>query len=106
MVIANFNTPLMVGQSGYTLTCIASGAENLNPAITYQWTRNYGTTQTQVGINSKMFTLGTDPSPLQLSNAGNYECRVTVGSSLLNNDIMAASSHRVTIQSELTMIKQ
>ena len=104
MVIANFNKPLMVGQTGYTLTCDVSGAENLNPEITYQWTRNDGTIQTQaLGINSKMLTLGTGPSPLQLSNAGNYECRVNVGSSLLNNDIMAASSHRVTIQSELTI---
>ena len=40
MVTANFNAPLMVGQTGYTLICAVSGADSLNPMITYHWTRN------------------------------------------------------------------
>ena len=88
----------MVGQTGFTLACNASGTHNLNnPTIAYQWTRNYGTTQTQVGTTSNMFIL----SPLRLSSAGDYNCRVTVRSSLLSNNITTNSSHRVMIQSEL-----
>ena len=92
----------MEGQTGNTLTCDVSGDDRLNPTITYQWTKYDGSTRIQVGTNSNMLTL--DPSPLQLSNAGDYMCSVTVRSSLLNNDIMANSSHRVMIQSELTII--
>ena len=97
-MIANLNTPLMVGQTGYTLTCDVSGAGNLDPMIIYQWTRSDGTTQTQVG-NSRTLNL----SPLGLSHAGNYTCNVTVNSVLLNNDITASADNlqSVTIQSEL-----
>ena len=57
---------LMVGQTGFTLACNVSGTHNLNNLmITYQWTRNYGTTQTQIGSNSNMFIL----PPLRLSSA-------------------------------------
>ena len=38
MVTANLNTPLMVGQTGITLTCDVSGASKLNPVIV--WTKN------------------------------------------------------------------
>ena len=94
----NFNTPLMVGLTGYTLTCDVSGAGNLNPTIIYQWTRSDGTIQTQVG---KSRTLNL--SPLGLSHAGDYTCNVTINSVLLNNDItVSADNHQsVTIQSEL-----
>ena len=91
----------MLGQTGYTLTCTVTGAENLSPTITYQWTRDNGTTQTQVGTNSNTLSF----SPLSLSDAGRYTCDVTVGSSYLNSDIMAASipgnSLSVTFQSKL-----
>ena len=36
----------------YQLTCSVSGAENLSPTITYRWTKNSGSGQTQVGIGS------------------------------------------------------
>ena len=97
IVTANLSTPLMVGQTGNTLTCNITGAERLSPTITYQWTRNDGTTQTQFGTNSSILTL----SPLKLSNAGGYNCSVTVSSSLLNNDIISMnSSHALILQSE------
>ena len=88
----------MVGQTGFTLACNVSGTHNLNNlTITYQWTRNYGTTQIQIGSNSNMFIL----PPLRLSSAGDYNCHVTVQSSLLSNNITTNCSHRVMIQSEL-----
>ena len=92
MVTANLNTPLMVGQTNNTLTCDVSGADNLNLMITYQWTRNDGTTQTQVGTNSNTLIL----SPLQLSDAGDYSCRIVL--TLLNNAVTAANVQSVTIQ--------
>jgi hypothetical protein len=99
MVTANLNTPLMVGQTGYTLTCDISGADNLNPTITYKWTRYDGTTHVRTTSNMIL----TFPH-LQLSNAGDYNCSATVSlnSSLLNDDIMMnfIASHRVTIQGE------
>ena len=87
------------GQTGNTLTCDVSGTDNLNPTITYQWTRNNGSTQTQVGTNSNTLIL----SPPRLSNAGDYTCSVTVSSTLLNNDIITSSgiTQSVIIQSEL-----
>ena len=99
MVTANLNAPLMVGQTGYTLTCDVSGADNLTPMITYKWTRNDGSTQIQVGTNSNTLTL----SPLRLSNAGDYTCSATINSVLLNNPWFGSYTQfeSVTIQSEL-----
>ena len=101
MITANLNTPLMMGQTGNTLTCGVYGTERLSPTIVYQWTRNDGSTQTQVG-SSETLTL---PS-LTLSNAGEYSCRATVGSTLLTSDIEASTGtpQRVEIQSELIAI--
>ena len=91
-----------MGQTGNTLTCDVSGADNLNPTITYQWTRNDGSTQTPVGTNSNTLTL----SPLRLSDAGDYNCSVTVSSNFLNNNIITSSNNTqsVMIQSELPVI--
>ena len=94
-ITANLNTPLMVGQTdNNTLTCGVTGTGNLNPMITYQWTRNDGTT---VGTNSNMFT----PSSVSLSDAGVYTCRATVSSDLLSNSIVRSDSQVVMIQSKL-----
>ena len=97
MVTASLNTPLMVGQTGNTLTCDVSGADNLNLMITYQWTRNDGTTSSEpVGNSSNTLPL----SPLRLSHAGSYSCSIT--STLLNDPgpINAANGQSVTIQSK------
>ena len=99
VISANLNnTPLMVGQTDYILTCDVSGTDNLNnPTIAYQWTTNDRTTQTHTG---NMFVL----PHLRLSNAGDYNCLVTVQSSLLSNSITTNISHRVMIQSEHYLI--
>ena len=95
MIIADLNTPLMVGQTNNTLTCGVSGAERLTPTITYEWTRYNGTTQTQVnGTNTAILHL----SPLQLSDAGNYSCSII--STLLNNAVTARISQSVMIWSK------
>ena len=90
MVTANLNTPLMVGQTGYTLTCGVSGASKLSPVII--WTKN-GSTLTQVDNSTTLpFT------SLNLSHAGNYSCNIT--STLLNYPVMANNNQMVVIQSE------
>ena len=97
-ITANLSEPLMVGQTGNTLICVVSGGDMLIPTLTYQWTRNDETTPIPVGSNTKTLTL----SPLRFSNAGVYNCSVTVSSNLFINDIMVSSDNtqRVTIQSK------
>ena len=90
MVTANFNTSLMVGQTGNTLTCDVSGANKLNPMIT--WNKN-GSGWVQVD-NSTIRQL----SPLQLSHAGNYSCGIS--STLINYPVTAQRNQSVIIRSE------
>ena len=95
---SNSGTP-MLGQNGYSLICNVSGAENLSPSITYQWTKNNGTqTQTiQVGGTDFRFL---SFSPLRLSDAGQYTCQATISSPYLNNDIIVMNSQDIMLQSE------
>ena len=86
----------MLGQSGYSLTCEVTGDENLNPTITYQWTRDNGNTQTQVGTNSNSLSF----SSLSLSDAGQYTCSVTVSSLYLNNNVVVSSSNSEVVMLE------
>ena len=87
----------MLGQNGYSLTCGVNGADNLNPTITYQWTKNNGTqTQIQVGGNLQVLSF----SPLSLSDAGQYTCQATVSSPYLIDNITRMDSQDVMIQSE------
>ena len=85
----------MMGQTDKTLTCDVSGADNLDPTITYRWTRN-GDPVTVPDSSSNTFSF----SPLGLSQAGVYTCRVTVSSSLLNqnSNADAVNMQTVTIQ--------
>ena len=92
MVTANLNTPLMVEQTGNTLTCDVSGADRLNPTIDYQWTRNG-----EIVPEGSSSTLHL--SPIRLSHAGNYVCRIIIHSPLLSDDV-SASSDNVTIHIE------
>ena len=84
------------GQS-YQLTCTVSGAENLDPIITYRWTRNSGSGQTQVGTTRILRF-----APLQLSNAGGYVCEVIISSNYLTGDIVEknVNPQNISIQSE------
>ena len=83
-----------MGQSDYSLICGITGAENLNPSITYQWTKNNGT-QTQVGTDIVLSF-----SPLRLSDAGQYTCQATISSPYLNNNIIMMDTQDVRLRSE------
>ena len=81
----------------YQFTCSVTGAENLNSAITYRWTKDSGSGQTRVGTNSSILSF----TPLRLSDAASYVCGVTVSSSYPVSDITSVNSLNVTIQCEL-----
>ena len=74
------------------------GAENLNPSITYQWTKNSGSGQIHaVGTNSNTLSF----TPFQLCDAANYSCTVTIVSGYLTAGITAMASQSVMVQSKL-----
>ena len=87
----------------YQLTCSVTGAENINPMITYRWTKNNGTGQSQVGTNSN--TLSFDP--LRLSDAASYVCEVTISSTYLTGDIIEMNTSpqdfRIQLQSDTSI---
>ena len=97
MVTTDLNEPLMVGQTATTLICDISGAEKLNQTITYLWNRNNGITRTAVIAVTSLSSLTL--SPLTLSHAGSYSCRMI--SVLLNNPVTANNTQSVIIQSKL-----
>ena len=78
----------------YQLICSVSGAENLNSTIAYQWTKNSGSGQTQVGANSNTLLF----TPLKLSDTASYTCMVTIASIFLTGDIVMANSQDIRIQ--------
>ena len=84
----------------YQLTCSVSGAENLNPTITYQWMKNSGSGHTQLETNSNTLSF----TRLQLSDAASYVCTVTVTSSYLTGDIVVVNSQDIRIQSRIKSI--
>ena len=93
MVIANFNALLMVGHTGYSLTCNISGADRLNATTTYQWTRYQGgSTQSKAGTNEIL-----NLTPLTMSSVGEYTCNVTIGSTLLSNNIQISAGNNQSI---------
>ena len=77
----------MLGQSSYSLICGVAA----NSSITYQWTKNNGTHQTQVGTDRVLSF-----SPLTLSDAGWYTCQATVSPC----NITKMDTQLVTLQSE------
>ena len=81
----------------YQLTCSVSGADNLNPTITYRWSRNSGSGQTPVGTDSNTLSF----IPLRLSDAATYVCEVTIYSNYLTRNIivMNTSPQDIRIQS-------
>ena len=79
----------------YTLICDISGAENLNPTITYKWIMDSGNGM-QVVSNSSMLSF---PS-LKLRDAANYACMATITSSYLTADIVAMKNQEIRIQSK------
>ena len=97
MVSIISNIPVVLGQTGFILTCDVSGADNLSPLITYRWTKSNGT-QTVVADHSVL----SFSQPLSFCNAGQYVCQVTVMSSLLNNQLYVSNPYNVlTLQGEV-----
>ena len=85
-MISDGATPT-VGQK-HSLICHVSEAENLDPVITYRWTKHNDTqTYYVVGTNSNILSF----SSLRLSDAGSYTCEVTVNSRLLHDAINETS---------------
>ena len=84
-----------IGRNEYKLTCHASGAENIDPSISYIWLRNYGT-PSQIQFSDHSSTLSF--SNLSVSDAGQYTCLATIASPHLINDITAMGSHIIKIQ--------
>ena len=81
------NGSLTAGQTGFSLSCDITGAENLNtPTFTYQWRRNGGVISGQQGSTLSL-------SPLTASNAGEYNCSVTVSSTSLSSTVTVNSSN-------------
>ena len=91
-------TPTL-GES-YQLTCSVSGAENLNPIIAYQWTKDSGSGQTQVGASSDTLSF----TPLRLGDAASYTCRATIASVHLAGDIVMVNSQDIRIQGILNTL--
>ena len=81
----------------YILTCGIIGAENLNPSMTYQWTKDIGGNRTQIRTNFN----STSFSPLRLSDAGQYTCHIIVESPYIYNTTIVTASHNVTLESKL-----
>ena len=82
-----------VGES-HSLTCTVTGADRLNPTITYQWFKDNtvvsGETQSTLSFSS-----------LSLSDAGQYICDVTVSSNFLSQPIIAKSNTQdLTLESK------
>lgn len=84
--------PPVAGEQ-YILSLIISGNEHLNSDISYQWTKD-GTNI--AGANSDRYLITT----LQLSNRGEYACKVTISSVHLNGDYVISDSFEVSIKGE------
>ena len=76
-----------IGGQGFSLSCVVSGAENLNPAISYNWIKDNGT---RILVDSHGSVLSF-PS-LRLSDAGQYSCQAIVNSPYLRDDLNVIST--------------
>ena len=85
----------VLGQN-HLLRCRQYGVENLVHWVTYLWTKSNGT-QTQTGTNSSVLSF----DPLTLSDAGMFNCTITIDSPYLNNPIVRHNFTRLIIQSKL-----
>ena len=93
------NGVVLPGQD-FSLNCMISGAESLNPILTYQWIKNNDTGRMQVGSNMSILSF----SSLRLSDAGQYSCQVTVSSQYLHDALNVTSAlFDVSIQGKLLL---
>ena len=81
--------PLTAGQTGFSLSCDVT--DNLNtPIYTYQWKRNGGIISGQQGSTLSL-------SPLNASNAGEYNCSVIISSTSLSSTVTVNSGNTETV---------
>ena len=81
-------------QESYTLTCSVSGAQNLNPIISYQWIK-YNGIQKEVVTDTNTLSF----QHLRLSDAGQYICSANVSSDYLDETVSVILSQDVKLQS-------
>ena len=81
-----------LGQSHF-LNCSQSGAENIEPFITYQWSKVNNDSKTVVGNMSILYF-----SHLNLSDAAKYTCIVTVSSSYLNEGNVIVDQSNISLK--------
>jgi hypothetical protein len=76
-----------IGGHGFSLSCVISGVENLNPIITYNWIKD-NSTWILVGSNRSILSF---PS-LRLSDAGQYSCQVRISCRYLCDALVVTST--------------
>ena len=87
MEIINSYGNVQLGED-FSLTCVVTGADKLNPMLNYEWTRNGNRLEmTDNETNVLSFT------PFRLSDAGNYCCNVSICSQYVNDAIMIESNN-------------
>ena len=95
-VVAVMITPsgsTVVGMS-YILTCTVSGADNLEEAISIEFTGPTPNLGSGTGTSLQL------PLTLDLTDAGRYTCTATVSSGLITSDIVSSDIEDITLQSE------
>ena len=78
----------------YQLTCNVNVSGNLNPTITYRWTRDAGTPTEFMSnvVNTYSF------NQLRLTDAANYVCEATIESTYLTDNIVANSTNTQAVR--------
>ena len=89
--------PFTAGQS-YTLTCTATvtGGGTLSPTTTITWIHPSGSVTPGTGSSLNLIL-----NPLQLSDAGQYTCNVSVSSPLLTRAQSNTDTFTINVQSKL-----
>ena len=86
----------------YVLTCGITGAENLSPNITYQWTKDSGQGENRIQVGTNFNS--TSFSPLQLSDARQYTCHIIVQSPYIYKEMVVTVSQNVTLESKSRIV--
>ena len=88
----------VLGESGFTLSCCVSGADHLNPFITYQWTMYNGSLWMQIQDGPDPRTISF--APLRVADAGKYTCQATIRSTNDDSSLIRSGSRDVMVSSK------